>query len=487
MHSTTNDDGKRVKRENPIASLLSSVSSASSSARAYRLQSLLFFIDGHWRILHDDLRKGVISTLQHFLSLDDAQAQSWTFLCLAAIAHAESTAYSVSAVSSQLIAEDSTTWNNVFAHAMRRVSVPAVCRAACHAAHTLLYHSKLLLTPHQVLVEIETLAKDLDVQGPSFPFDSACSFLVLCMRVASQDVRLYRMQLEEKVLAWLVDTWRPDAVVKSRMLPHTVEDVLKVLGGICCVPRDVQVLCPMKLPRCPIVTAMVDEWHTCIIRDYLLYARLPDPSDEPIQSPSPSPAVPSAPSPSDHQTGGARELLQPRGRERRISTFLLKSLEDLLQYWDASEGGRSRSERFTAERTRTYLDLGVLSLLFEATLQSNGTRPNRRAQQAASKLLFLTFPEAVDSRWSPTEKVLILGALEPLILNEAPRNTFKSWETLLHAGVGSGVRRDPSRASSLHANKHRAAASRRELQKFVFQNPDVSDCMTFAIMTHIAS
>ena len=359
---------------------------------------------------------------------------------------------------------------------MRRTSVPAVCRAACHAAQTLLHHSKELLTPQQVLVEIETLAKDLDVQGPSFPYDSACSFLVLCMRVASQDVRLYRMQLEEKVLAWLMDTWRPGNMIKSRMSPHTMEDILSVLASICCISRDAQVLCHMNLPDCPIVTSMIDEDYCAVIRDYLLHATLPLPPNtqgrpDTRTSPNTSPSSP----PADAAEGG-RELVQPRGRERRISAFLLKSLEDLIQHWELSGGGRP-----SAEKARTFLDLAAVSLLFEGTLARNGTRSNRRVQQAACKLVSSVLPQAADARWTASERTLIIGVLEPLVLAEQPGNQFNRWQTLLPAGPGSGIRQrhpDEPGVNQVVLSSH--VSARRDLQRFIFQSPDVSNAELYS-------
>ncbi|KAH8103969.1 hypothetical protein BXZ70DRAFT_923785 [Cristinia sonorae] len=475
VHSTTNDSGKRVKRENPIESLLSSLSTSTSSiVRGYRLQGILFFIDAHWDVLHDDLRKSVISTLQYSLSLDDALVQSWTFLCLAAIGHAESTSQAASITpSQQLIAQDSTTWNNIWTHAMRRTSIPAVCRAACHAAHTLLHHAKLLLTPQQILMEIESLAKDLDMQGPSFPYDSACSFLVLCMQIASHDVRLYRMQLEEKVLTWLTDAWRPGSIVKTKMSAHTVEDILGVLGSICCTSRNARVLCPMKLPDCPVTSAMVEENYTAVIRDYLLNARLPQPPKHPYRRGhhSSQPIAPSTPvAEGEDSVSDNRELLQPRGRERRLSAFLLKSLEDLLQHWEIAVSGRP-----TADKLRSSMDLAVVSLLFEGTLVLNGTRSNRRVQQAACKLLTLLMPHANDNRWTPSERSLIVAALEPLILTEVPGNGLNHWETLLPAGPESGIQREllPPADSRSHSNS--GVAARRDLQKCVFHSHDVQE------------
>jgi ataxia telangiectasia mutated family protein len=155
MHSSTPSniraDGKRIKLENPVASLIASISGQSTIAvRVYHLQILLFFIDRHWLILHDTLQKDVIHMLLQSVSYDEGVIQSWVFLCFAAIAHVHNSKASHSTETtrsfpptSNRLASDPATWDSIWTNAIRRVNVPIVCRAACHAACALLHsHSK---------------------------------------------------------------------------------------------------------------------------------------------------------------------------------------------------------------------------------------------------------------------------------------------------------------------------------------------------------
>ncbi len=359
---------------------------------------------------------------------------------------------------------------------MRRSTVPAVSRAACHTAHVLLLHSKTLLSPQRVLGELEALSKDLDVQGPSFPCDAVCTFLVLCMQVASRDVRLYRMQLEEKVLSWFSEAWRPGGLSRSRMSPHSIDDILSLLACICGVPKSAPLLHGIVLPDSPIVHAVVEERQLVVIRDFLLYARLP--LYQPLagtgllksQLPTSSDSVQSQIPIED------RDLIQPRGRERRISVFLLKALEDVLQEWDPP---RELANRATAERARSSLDLAVIAILFEATLLTNGTNTNRRVLQAACRTLRAVAPTITDKRWTAEERLLIAMAFEPLIMGEDVQNSIPPWETLLSPGPGTGKRSDllrPVKRDSQQASEAQVSA-RRFLQRAALRNSDVSSLL----------
>ncbi|THG99792.1 hypothetical protein EW026_g2611 [Hermanssonia centrifuga] len=469
-------DGKRVKLVNPVTTLLDSVMKKNDpTAKVYHLQALLFTIDRHWSSLHHSLQQDVVSTLSQFLSYDEPSIQSWTFMCFASIANASKEG-PTSSVSSRIpsSSNDSSSWDSIWTHAMRRSNVPAVCRAACHVAHVLLLNAKSLLSPRRVIAEIETLAKDLDVQGPSFPYDSVCSFLILCMRVASQDVRLYRMQVEEKVLAWLLDAWRPGSTNRSKMPLHSVQDILGLLGAICASGKRVDLLCEMLLPASSIVSAMVEEHSTAVIRQFLLYARLP-PFAKPAQARHA--ALPDAEPTSTAYTPTSgfdlRDLSEPGGRERRISAFFQKKLEDCAQSWEVPQDSRGKP---TAERARLFLDFSIMALAFEATLLLNGTRSNRRVIQAACKLLDLIAPTMADPRWTPDERALIVSALDPLILAEPRIGETVPWEAMLPPGEGTGIRKELLRSltAGSDAPSRCTSALRRDLQRILLQNADVS-------------
>lgn len=461
LKSLRGQSSKRQKLENPIDTVLTSIASATNAnVRNYHFQTLLFFIDRHWAIVHAALRQQVIRVLTQCLSYNDPAIQSWSFICLAAIAHAEGRSASNDGA-------PDTNWDTVWTLAMRRANVPAVCRAACHAAHVLLHHAKTLLTPTRVLVEIETFAKDLDVQGSPLPYDSVCAFLTLCIRVANQDVTLYRMHLEDKVLTWLVDSWRPSGAVRKMPL-HSVQDLMMLLGSACSLAQQGDLICEMMLPDCPIVAAAKEDRASAVIREFVLLAKLP-PFHTSEQSPNASRSI----APLAAQQTDSRDLIQPHGRERRVSAFFLKALEEVVDTWDAQKEVHSLP---TSERVRSTLDLSVLAISFEGLLHVNGVQPNRRVMQAACRLIQRMLPIIQDTRWDLDERALLVQGFCPLYIADRQQGDHEPWETLLPPGHISGIRTGVLKTlvPGTVSFQMRAQAARRKLQSAIFSSSDVS-------------
>lgn len=478
--------GKRIRRDNPIASLLTDIqTNPNSNVRIFRLQTLLFFIDRHWSVLHDGLKQDVLSNLAQLVSHDDTVLQSWAFMSLAAIAHNNATFSPSTPPQSQTsLAQNSSfslstsrsdnIWDQIWTQAIRRTSVSAVCRTAAHLAHVLLTHASSFIPSHRVLAEIEAFANDLDVQGPTFPYDSVCMFLTLCLKAANQDVRLYRMQLEDKVITWLTESWRVSEEAanpkgqrgraKSQMPNHTVGDVLLVLETICGLAKRSNVICQCILPEGVVADAMIEHSRTAVIRDYLLYARLPH--FQPQESSSRSSFA------HDKATLGIDSgLTQFTSRERRISSFLLKSLESLALEWEGNDSGG----QITAERARKCLDFAVLTLYFESVLQLNGTRSNRRTIQAACRLIGLVTPLLKEKTWTSEERRLLLLGLETLIAvdEEGPS---EDWEEAIVAPTDhTGIRRKVlgSLKPDTTTKGDEIRAERRAVQKAIFLSSDV--------------
>ncbi|KAJ7658097.1 hypothetical protein B0H17DRAFT_1213256 [Mycena rosella] len=470
---STRNSNKRTRVENPISSLLDSMQQQGQShVRAYHLQILLFFIDRHWPVLHDTLQQTVFSTLIQFISFDGPLVQSWTFLCFAAIAHCDTHPRVVSGDDSPVERD----WDTIWTHAIRRTNVPDVSRAACQAAYVLLLHShshshsssRLALTPQRLLLEIESLAKDLDVQGPPFPYDSVCVFLSQALRVASQDVRLYRMQFEEKALSWVVDCWKVPHV--GNMPLYMVGDVLQLLETICGFSKRSDLFCRVNLPECLIVETLVEQGKTKVIRDYLLTATLPEfrqaahrPSAKAVELPSTA---------AEHRRVGD-DPLDEGPRERKISVFLLRSLEALASDLEILS---STTTHPTAEKARKSLDWVVTALSFESLLNLNGIRPNRRVIQAACKLMLLVAPLLKDPRWPDSEKALVLLAFEPLTSTGQIEDDDVFTTALLPPDVGSGIKAETLQSlTSGRGRKEDVIARRLDLQRLICKSADVQD------------
>ncbi|KAF8074865.1 hypothetical protein FPV67DRAFT_1475236, partial [Lyophyllum atratum] len=464
---------KRLRLESPITSLLSAIQYRSASTvRAYHLQILLFVIDRHWLILHDTLQQEVIQTLLQFTSIDDGAVQSWVFLCFAAIASAVgSCSPTVEIAPDPLKPQDSALWDAIWTSAIRRANVPIVSRAACHTAYVILHHTQAQKDGHahiplastRILLEIETLAKDLDVQGPPYPYDSVCTFLAYCLNVAAQDMHLYRMQLEEKVLSWLVDSWKVAGFRRKTLSLHMVRDLMLLLESICGLANRSDLVNRVPLPEGLIVDTLVSEAKTKVIKDFAFAARLPQ------FRPSEHASMTDSFSLQSTARGDDRRLIQPRGRERRISAFLLKSLERLLSDWDESTAPP------TAETARQSLDMAVTALSFESVLFLNGTQSDRRLIQCACKLIGVVTALLPDARWTTAEKVLISLGLDPLTFLGDDSGSEQLWSAMLPPDIGSGIKAQTlSRLSGVGENEEdKVEVSRMHFLRIVWQNADV--------------
>ena len=303
----------------------------------------------------------------------------------------------------------------------------------------------------------------MDVQGPAYPYDSVCMFLSQCLSIASQDVRLYRMQLEDKVLSWLIDSWKLSGTERTKVSSHGVRDIFILLETVCGLTKRVDLPVHLLLPRCQIVDSVIEEHEGKVIRDFLLYAKLPSFQQKPSTGRS---------STTDNQTASITDLqlLAPRGRERRISAFFLKSLESLLSEWEALQ------DNVTAEISRRILDLAIAAITFETLLMFNGTMSNRQVLQKASKVISIVTPLLNENRWTVAEKSLVLSALESTVHYTGHSYGRRSWETLSWPGTKSGIQEKTLSSLTPDEISCQGAYSTRRISflRLIWQNTEVN-------------
>lgn len=475
-----------MRVENPINSLLRSIQEQSSpQVRSYHLQVLLFIIDRHWNRIHDTLQQSVMNQLSQWLAADDPVVQSWVFSCLAAVAYEDAQAPPTSSSQSQqslttelVPSRDEAFWGPLWTLALRRANVPAVSRAACHLAQTLVTFfdslpsssSRVLLSSRKVLGEVESFTRDIDVQGPSHPSESVCMLLMHFLKIANQDVRLYRMQFEDKVLSWLLDSWSFSDGIQMQQL--VMKDILSLIEVICGYTRRCELLFDPPLPDCPIVHTLVEEESTRVIRNFALYARLTDSME--MRKPVVNLNV------ETNATQAVTELTQPRGRERKISVFLVKALESHFMEW---EPAMPTEIRLRPEKARQALDAAVAALWFDALVTCNGIQSNRRVVQSAFKIIISIMPHLARSTWSLSEKASVLLALEPLVWCQQ-LNCWESpdWTAIIPPDEGTGIRSRTLKGLSKeyhHESTDPYSTERLRIQSAIWRHPDVSHCFEF--------
>ncbi|CAE6466251.1 unnamed protein product, partial [Rhizoctonia solani] len=431
ISDTPRKGGKSLRLSNPVLSLLSQIK-AIPSTRNYRLQVLLFLINRHWDKLSPSVQTEVCSTLSAFFSQDDHTSSSWAFICCAAIACAQEPASR--SISPNQISEELT---GFWTHAIRKTSVTLECRAACHAANAIVRNGHL--DDQTLFKDVEAFAADLLVQGPAFPHDSVCAFLIECLQVASRDAGLYRKQLEDKVLGWLSESWNVTETVRNnarvRLDTYSLGDILELLQASCVMTRRILPVAVSLLPDCMTTEVMLERHQSNLIRDFLIYARLP--AFHPNDSPNPGTRDSVAPSPRNAAEITDDDLTVPNDRARKSSAFLLKSLDALLVEWDSAKDVTLMSR----EAARRAADLACLALWFEASVVSDGMRANTRVIKAACDLVQRIIPCISAPRWTTDERATMLLAFDVLINDGEDTVEHTPWKGILDPDVGTGIKR----------------------------------------------
>lgn len=426
-----------------------------------RLQHLLFIIDRHWDNLLGVLQQEMYLNLVQLLSSDDHVTQSWTLLCLGTIACSSHSKYQAS-------------WDSLWTLAMRRTSLPAVCRLAYLVAHTLLERN--LVSSRQLIeMELENFVSDISIHGgPSMPYDSVCGFLCAAIRYANTDVRLYGSGLTDATLAWLIETLESclqttHASRKSNKLGYFSQSdlfsLLLVLGEMDHLDPPALVISPTIVPpHCFLTSSILDEITHIGIRQYMMDAVLPA---LPVWSTSDLHAG----SHNSSQESHSEALSPPTQKQRKISVCLLRLLDNAMEEQDGKE-----MALLPLVQARRLLDSAVLALEFQSALVVSGIQVERRLIQVACQVISNVLPALQTNRWSLEEKCCILLGLEPILQCDSLRNVYESnaadSDIMAAPGAASGI----ARAARLNAptssdeGRHLSVA----LQRYLWSQSEVS-------------
>jgi ataxia telangiectasia mutated family protein len=466
---------KRRKLQNPLEDLLSDLASSSvmPNQRVIRLQALLFLIERHWMKLYKSQREQIGGVLLEVVSRVASGEEAWAFLCFAAIAASEPEVGNPSAAKVE--------WTAFWMHALRKSTSVSlqIARAAGHVIHCLLYWRRI--DDQRALNDVESFIKgfksdpgdagepgsygtgagcsrnDLSGTGvtPLWPSESICAMLVSFIRIASSDVRLSRLRLEESILSWLEGCLTRSLTISgtsstdlrgvfrggiasryiSRPDVHTnPQDLLALLQAICGLPKRPHIHCSTPLPDHELVRTIVHYHEQDILRTFILVAKLPS-----IISDNTAANTTSADS--IQMEGGASTLASPTGaiaggftpavREAKVSRTLELVLDVLwneLKLGDLEDevnsGDPSTVPKPALDKVLIVLDIVVLAFSFEGSLEINGTRPDGTVIEAASRLLDSMIPWKQIGRdttgwwWGDTQWGKVLGGLEPLVWSD---------------------------------------------------------------------
>ncbi|KAK8844109.1 hypothetical protein IAR55_006903 [Kwoniella newhampshirensis] len=427
---------KRRRIDNTLSSVALAMEVGSHKSRLLALQVLIFVVDSHWAKMHSEAQSDIRRAMLELLDDDDDSLQSWAFLGLSLIAifthedHSkrdlETASHSVSP-SIHLIQRQSeeSGWKKVWTHALRKSCFATTCRAACQAATVILQLQAL--DRAQSVKDLQNILSNIDVQGPIFPYDSVCHFLSIALRIAKSDVRLYSLELENKVMAWLEKcTIMEGPRGKNRMEQHTPTDISRLLSAIARLHYHPlrELTTAEVLPDAAIVDRLLEESKTKPIREFLLYGIFPAIKASSIRQDS------------IEDVGISAESLGfLEARPRRISTFLVETLQSVLTEWETAIGPAVPSERI-----RKCIDLVVASLAYQATLQLGGYMADGSCIQEALRLLEALRPSLSPNGLSIPTQHLMWRGFDTLV--NLPIFDDETWPILVKPDVQSGIRQD---------------------------------------------
>jgi serine-protein kinase ATM len=346
-----------------------------------------------------------------------------------------------------------TEWDQAWTFAMRHLRYAATCRAAAHTAHLLVAYERI--DNSKIIADIEGLVRDLDGQGPSFPSDAVCDFLCCCLELAAHDVRLFRLELPEKVLAWLTTTWKPfEASVSSKTLARNrarsevldVGSIISLFGRVCTVANVPTIRTEALLPDCTISRSMQEHCDSADMRAYLLSACLPP--YQPVKSQPRRPGI----------LTSEGDQFPPNDVQRRLSAFLERCLTAACT---EGEEGDAYWTTLPIDSIRQHYRFAIIALLFEASLQCNGIRPNHGCLVTANQIIVNLAPCLRQARWSPAERASLFLTLAPLF---PPCNVSRiaRFAGLVDPCAGSDIRRSSlpvSASDSRPANEETTASA----------------------------
>ena len=325
--------------------------------------------------------------------------------------------------------ESAASWNQLWSIASRKISLPVVSRFACHAVNILISSGRA--TPAQVTALIESMTRDLDVQAPQFPSDAVCDFFDHCLAFASNDVKLYRLRLPEKIFAWLSTAWspmdgihRPHAINQARpradpLHPPSFLALVFRLAGLKKTPR---LSSDFPLPDGPLPSMFVSAAETKVLRDFAFRAKVPLARSVPTTKATDR-------SHEQHESSA--------GLQKRISLWFEKVSKDIVNE-GARGGGQYWSIESSYDKIRRCLDLASAGLAVEAGYKLNGIASSITALESACILLHTLAPTLSLKKWSHTERASILGGITPLLL-PLPTHPSVEFPCLLDAGRASGI------------------------------------------------
>ncbi|KAA1082387.1 Serine/threonine-protein kinase tel1 [Puccinia graminis f. sp. tritici] len=442
---------KRRKVESELEIFLQDIQPGSlSAAVVHRIQLLTVTVDLHWENLDNSSRQKIIERVIGLLQSDDPVVVSWAFIFFGNTAHCIAPPGNSSSSYQETPPSDSwgpniEHWKQIWSYAIHRTANPTCSRSASYAAFCILVTHQLPV--HATHEAIHGFLRDLDVQGPPFPYDSVCMLISECLALASEDIQLSAYALEENVLRWLNKTWpevdRSTATCnligggsaqrnrRALTAGFDSEAVFQLLVSIAKLP-EISLPTPMQLPP------------DCATTEVFAYLQTTQSTRSSI-----FPGI-------QHHLSryDADHSSEPRNVRARLSVhdsssrcnskleimaILRRSMERISQEFDQKNVEQTLSA-VSCSHLQMIIKMLIIVILFQASCQASDSSFDSEIIKFIVSVFDVTIQLVGSSKWSPPERAQLLACVEPIILPSVNRSATVSCDGLARPGVASGIR-----------------------------------------------
>ncbi|KAK2605454.1 hypothetical protein N8I77_008288 [Diaporthe amygdali] len=128
-------------------------------------------------------------------------------------------------------------WKQVWQLAVRSISIPSTCRAACVLLHVIL--QTRLISHHAIANDVNNIVTMADICGPAALLDSSLVFMHCLANVRNSMVPSASQKTYSYVIRWVFTMWRPAEVTYASSLAGDLVpiDLVNLLLSCCGLPQ----------------------------------------------------------------------------------------------------------------------------------------------------------------------------------------------------------------------------------------------------------
>ncbi|KUI56944.1 Serine/threonine-protein kinase tel1 [Cytospora mali] len=305
-------------------------------------------------------------------------------------------------------------WKQVWQLAVRSVSIPSTCRAACVLLHAII--EARLIPYHAIADDVDKIVTMADVCGPAVLVDSSLIFMHSLASIRNSMVPSASQKTSSHVIRWVFTTWKPaeSAYASSVALSMIPIDLVNLFLSCCGLPA-------FEIPTQLAIVGgtIIQFWNSFddfipMIR-YLLLLK-----DDKTSQPSHQGQVNSSHADSNGDFSENVETSSSQTSKTLVLELLYPKLVDLFELLGpASQPGTRRegegTGQLSTERLQSFLTCLISATILLSHLEVSGLRAENDIKSTLENLWDRCFQMILDSPVREESFKLVLTLIGPYI------------------------------------------------------------------------